>query len=505
MPVANNEHSDWRDSLSRFFGHLGTELVVAVLILISVALILWEASLSPGAPYYEQLRAANDAITWIFVVELSLRFLAERKKLRFFRRFWIDIIAVLPLMRGFRILRVLRLLRLFRVGLIVSRHLRFFSGRASVIRLEYVLITFAIFVSVLMGALSMRVTEGPTNPSFAGFEDAMWYSLLTVIGGEPIGGEPVTRFGRVITAALMMGGLTVFAIFTGTVSAVMVDSLRNIKFRTMEIDEISNHLVICGWNRAGELVLDELMHESDVRHFVVIAEDPAIEELPQFRRNEHRLFFVPGDYTRIDVLRSAGIERARTAILLADDTRDDRSFQDRDARTVLAAMLIEKLNAEIYTTVQLLNRDNETSLRRAGVEEIIVSDEYVGNIMASVVRNRGIVSVLDELLTTKRGHQFFKTTVPEQLVGLQVREAIVTLKDETDCTLIAVDRGGGLHNIIVNPPGDMVLDADFSIIVAGGEPPADDEFGISNAPSGIRRDVSPDDGLQRFHSSSPNE
>lgn len=471
MATAHNEHSDWRDSLSRFFGHLATEIVIAVLILISVGLILWEASATPAAPHYDLLRSANDWITWIFVVELSLRFLAERKKSRFFRRFWIDIIAVLPLMRGFRILRVLRLLRLFRVGLIVSRHLRFFSGRASVIRLEYVLITFAIFVSVLMGALSIRFAEGAHNPTFGGFEDAMWYSVLTLIGGEPIGGEPVTRFGRVITAALMMGGLTVFAIFTGTVSAVMVDSLRNIKFRTMEIDEISNHLVICGWNRAGELVLDELLHESDMRHFVVVAENEAIEELSQFRRNEHRLFFIPGDYTRLDVLKRAGIERAKVAIILADDTREERNFQDRDARTVLAAMLIEKLNEDIYTTVQLLNRDNETSLRRAGVEEIIVSDEYVGNIMASVVRNRGIVSVLEELLTAKRGHQFFKTAVPADLVGKSVREAMVALKDSTDCTLIAIDRGTGASNIVVNPPIDMVLEQSDFIIVAGSEAP----------------------------------
>ena len=170
-----------------------------------------------------------------------------------------------------------------------------------------------------------------------------------------------------------------------------------------------------------------------------------------------------------DALKNAGVERAEVAIILADDGKEDRTPQDRDARTVLAALLIEKLNATIYTTVQLLNRDNEASLRRAGVEEIIVSDEYVGNIMASVVRNRGIVSVLEELLTAKHGHQFFKSKVPRLLVGKTVADAMSILKVEHDATLIAVDRGGGVAGIVVNPPSDLVLDAEFSIIVAASE------------------------------------
>jgi voltage-gated potassium channel len=268
----------------------------------------------------------------------------------------------------------------------------------------------------------------------------------------------------------MMGGLTVFAIFTGTVSAVMVDSLRNIKFRTMEIDEISNHVIICGWNRAAELIVDELVHDSDHRHYVLISENEELEDSAQLRQFEHRVFFIKGDYTRVDVLKEAGVERADVAILLADASREDRSSQDRDARTVLAAMLIEKLNETIYTTVQLMNRDNETSLRRAGVEEIIVSEEYVGTIMASVVRNRGIVSVLDELLTAKRGHQFFKSKVPKKLAGLTVAEALSILKSEYDATLIAVDRGGGVHNMVVNPPVDLVLEPDYSIICAAAAP-----------------------------------
>lgn len=457
-----------RERLEAFITHTATEIIVAILIVISVVLVVVEAATAPGSLTHIRVAWVNDFITVIFCVELLIRFFAERKKLRFFRRYWVDILAVVPLFRAFRFLRVLRLLRLFRVGIILGRHLAFFHRSFQFIRLEYVIIILSIVMAVLMGALSMRYAEGADNVAFDTFEETIWYASMTLVGGEPIGGEPQTPMGRMITLTLMMGGLTVFAIFAGTVSAIMVDSLRNLKFRHMEIDELEHHVVLCGWNSAGFLVLDELMHDPRFKEVVVIAEGVDLSETRLFKALPHRLYFLPGDCTRMDVLREAGIDRAACAVILADDTKEERSLQDRDARSVLAAMLIEKLNAEIYTTVQLMNRDNEASLRRVGVEEIIVSDEYVGNIMASVIRNRGIVTMLDELLTSKYGHQFFRCPCPAEYVGLTVADAVSKLKLEHNATLLAVDREG--HPMNVNPPANLMLRESHLLVIAAEKP-----------------------------------
>jgi voltage-gated potassium channel len=475
-----NEHDSGslRRRLARFINHPVTEFAILGLILVSVGLVLVEFSLPHGSPAYYQVEIANDLITWIFVIELLARYVVEQRKSRFFRKYWIDILAVVPFFRSFRILRAFRLLRLFRFGIIASRRLARFSGPFGSIKTEYIIITMSIIVVVLMGAFTMRAAEGRINPDFADIERALWFSVLTVIGGEPIGGDPNTPFGKFVTVVLMLSGLTVFAIFTGTISAVMVNSLKNIRFRTMELDEIENHVVICGWNRAGEMLVDEMLHQARdglgrFRHIVVVTEHDGLQDQHFFRLHADHLYLLTGDYTRVDVLREAGIERASTAMLMADSTSDHRSSQDRDARTVLAAMLIEKLNKDIYTVVQLLNRDNETSLRQVGVEEIIVSDEYVGNIMATVAQSRGIVSMLDELLTSKRGHQFYRCKVPSALVGTKVADAVSILKRDHDATLLGVDSMAGSsisENVQVNPPADLVLEAEFVLIVAAEGP-----------------------------------
>lgn len=459
-----------RDRIGRIMTDDRTELFVGLLIVISVALVVFEIGMDAAHPQHRNVVLINDAFTIIFVIELTLRFIGERRPARFFGSYWIDIIALIPVMRGFRILRVLRLFRLVPVvGKIVSRDMNFLAERFKFVRLEYVLLSLGMFVAVLMGALSMRFAEGKTNTDVDSLGDALWFAFLTVIAGEPIGAEPTTEFGRVVTASLMLIGLTVFAIFTGTVSAVMVDSLKGIKLRSVNMEDLSNHTVICGWNRAGVLILKELLNGS-TDHVVVITESEATEEHEVLQRYRHQVDHIHGDFTRVDTLMRARIKHASNAILLSDDSKEDRSLQDRDARTVLAAMLIERLHPDIHTTVQLHNRDNVTSLKTGGVEQVIVSDEYVGSIMATVVRNRGVISVLDELLTTQHGSQFYRAELPKPLVGMTVIEAMKWLKTERDSTLIAVDTCDEKRGLLVNPDADLRLEDSFEIITAGRKP-----------------------------------
>lgn len=458
--------------LRRFINHPFTEIVIMVMIVASVVLVLYEFSIGEQDPSFWMVEQVNDVFTYFFVLELTLRFYVEQRKGRFLKKYWLDIIAVLPFFRSFRVLRVVRLLRLFRFGIILTRKLARWSGPLRIIKAEYVIVAVAIIVVVLMGGFSMRVVEGRFNTDFDTLNESLWFATMTLIGGEPIGGSPKTPLGRFITATLMVSGLTVFAIFTATVSAVMVNSLKNLQFHAMEIDDLDNHVVLCGWNRAGHLIIEELLLDPKFPHIVLISEDPSLSQDPFFKGVIDQVFLIHGDYTRIDVLKEAGLERASYAMLLADSTKE-RTPQDRDARTVLAAMLIEKMNKDIYTVVQLLNRDNETSLRQVGVEEIIVSDEYVGNIMATVAKNRGIVSMLDELLTSKYGHQFFKCNVPEELVGVSVGYAIGELKRSYEATLIGVDLGEGrtFDEIMrVNPPSTLVLTAQHQLIIAASKP-----------------------------------
>lgn len=453
----------------RFIHHPVTELTLVGLILVSVALLVAETAFDQEGAVRQVMEDAGDWITWLFVAELSVRWWVAPKKRRFFRRYWLDILAVLPTTRALRLFRVVRLLRLFRAGLLVNRRLAVFRGVFRGAGGELTVLATVTTILVLAAAVVLHLGERSVNADFADLEHAVWYAVYSLIGGEPIGGTPVTELGRAVTLVLILGGLTVFGMFVGTVSASMVSRLsRRLEVNEMDLDELSGHVIICGWNHSAPTVVREIVTREERRQpVVIITEHEGMpEDVPLDTVPRELLYHVSGDYTRVEVLEQAAASRAVMALLLSDKSVP-RTDQDRDARTVLAALTIERIAPGIFTCAELRDRQNETLLRRAGVEEIVVADEYSGFILGSVGRNRGLVATLDEILSTRYGNAFHKAVVPDDLDGTSVGELHTLLKDRYGAVLVSVERQGGPAEgrVLVNPPVDHRVGAGDHLVV----------------------------------------
>ena len=462
-----------RRGFDRFIHHPLTEGVILGLIVLSVLALFLELATPAGHKLHVVADWLGAAITWVFVVELSIRFWVARKKRRFFSRYWVDVVACLPLLTPLRFLRVLRLLRIFRAGALFNRRLSVFQGAFFSTLNEMTMLGTLTLTVVLVSGIVLFVFEGTGGSgAFPRLDSAMWFAVYSLIGGEPIGGNPqqMGSVGRVVTLVLMFGGLTLFGVFIGTVSASMVTRFTALEVTVMDLDELSGHRVVCGWNHAGPLVLQELFSPGSsvgLEPVLLITEVGGLpDNLPQGIRAD-LLYHLKGDYTRVEVLEQAGIKVARSAVLLAD-TQVARSDQDRDARTVLAALTIEKLAPTIFTVAELTNRENEGLLRMHGVEEIVVADEYSAVILGSASRNRGIVRVLDEILTSTYGNTLHKVSVNEAWVGLDVGKLTTLLKETHEAVLIAVEHSQPVSSqpaIEVNPPSSRVVLADDVLLL----------------------------------------
>ncbi len=438
-----------------------------LLIGLSVMLMVVEiTTLSDDVRWYSEY--ANLAITWLFVVELSIRYWVARNKARFFKTYWLDILAVLPIVRPlrvFRVFRVFRIFRLLRAGRLFNRQLAqqgAFSGPANEVS------TLVAISATIVFAAAMMLYDPVNEPAFQSFPDALWFAVFSLVGGEPIGANPQTWWAKWVTLMLMIGGLTVFAMFVATVSATMVNQIDG-GMHEMGIDELREHIVICGWNGSGPTVVRELFgpaNPEDQAVVVVTEGEQPPGDLPSEGVRLQHLYTMQGDYTRIDVLEKAGIHHCAAAILLADQTIP-RSDQDRDARTVLAALTVERLVPGIFTVAELTNRDNESLLRLAGVEEIVVGDWYAGVVLGNASRNRGLVQILDEVLTTERGNAFHTSLVPQSHGGKTVAQMHTLLLERFNAVLVSVEQGGTVN---VNPSADILIEAGDAIVVLAQEP-----------------------------------
>jgi voltage-gated potassium channel len=257
----------------------------------------------------------------------------------------------------------------------------------------------------------------------------------------------------------MIGGVTVFAMFTGTVTAAVLQVVND---RTeeinMEIEDLTGHVLVCGWKRGCEGMIAELQQDAALRAagIVVVSDQDSEPDLHRAGASPDRVYFLRGDHTRVDVLQRAGVDRATMAIIVPDKLAK-LSDQDRDARSVLTALVIEKLNKNAYVVVELLNADNEAYLRMAGVEEVLVADRHTGRLIGAACRSRGLMSTVRELLTSEYGNQFFKMPVPQSWWNRDAGELHGALKQQHDATLIAIERATSDPPVLVNPQANLKL------------------------------------------------
>jgi voltage-gated potassium channel len=265
----------------------------------------------------------------------------------------------------------------------------------------------------------------------------------------------------------MFAGMTIFAIFAGTVSAFMVDRMRR-EGRVVEWDALSDHIVICGWTQKTKIIIDEYRASQTSRKvpIVVITElDP--ELLSDESKSLRSVMFVHDDFTRVSALRRAGIDRAKTCLVLTDTT-GGRSQQDADARTILAALTVEKINHEVYTCAELVNRNYASHLEAGNVNDFVVTSEYGAHVLAQAAMKRGLANVVAELLTYEQGNEFYRVEIPNGWIGKSFDDKLIELRADHDAILVAVHAPNQPPNI--NPKDYTFAEGDEVVLISRQSP-----------------------------------
>lgn len=453
-----------RRALAFYVNHPVADFTVMVLIILSVVLLVFEESVT--LPDDSWAVIASDAITVIFAIELTLRLIVAKKKARFFRRYWPDLLALLPLLRPlrfFRFFRLFRLFRLFQLGLLLDRRVSVLRG---VLRVNFYFLWILMVLTVILvvgSAVMAFIFEHRVGAGFSDLSENLWWATYTIIAGEPIGGQmPTTEYGRVLLAAMMLSGMTLFAIFTGMVSATMIDRLQGTtRVGELDIDELEDHIVICGWNDGGFALIAELTADEELsgRPVLLVNEDSEPPDLGMTGVRPDLVYHLEGDFTQFTVLRKAGIERASRAVVMADTSRGHLEA-DRDARSVLAALTIERMNKGIYCVVELMDAANEAHLGVAGVEAFIMKNDLSGRALASACRHPNLMQAMMDLLTLRRGQTLHRLPGPK--TAMPFGALLGQLKAERNALLIGVEVGQEME---INPAHDLVVNPDDHLLV----------------------------------------
>lgn len=309
-----------------------------------------------------------------------------------------------------------------------------------------------IGVIVVVSSLSLSFVE----PNLS-FFDSLWWAVvtLTTVGYGDV--TPKTIPGRFIAFIDMLVGIGVLTLLTATVASILVEKKIS-KDLGMHSYSFENHIILCEWNYRAEIILKELRLETDLEDAPIVL----IADIDRKPIKDKHLFFVRGEVCD-ETLHQANLMKAKTVIILGDDSLD---YKQRDAKVILSTLTAESINQEAYTIVELINENNIKNCQRANADEIIVSSRLSSNLISSAAIHHGISKVISDIVTYEYGSQIFKIAVPESEVGSLFIDVFMTMKQDFQSTIIAIQHGKN-GTTISNPSPDYKLENDDYLIFIG--------------------------------------
>ena len=161
-------------------------------------------------------------ITPIFLFDFAYRLLTAPSRHRYmFRRWgWADLVAVVPLLRLFRIFRMVAVAREARV---VGRERLaedIWVSRASTTFLFTIFLVIAVVE--FAGMAEFYVEQGVPNANITSAGNSVWWGLVTITTVGYGDQYPVGEGGRLVGVLLLFAGIGLFSVLTGFIANVFL-------------------------------------------------------------------------------------------------------------------------------------------------------------------------------------------------------------------------------------------------------------------------------------------
>ena len=190
--------------------------------------------------------------------------------------------------------------------------------------------------------------------------NSLYYTVITVatVGyGDII---PITPVQKLFTITLVLGGVGLVAyVFTLalTVVSMAVEEVTSGSRQRRRIAAAKNHFVLCGYGRVGSAVFKQLQRRN--QEAIIIERDRNIIEKELWEEPE--VLAIPGDATDEEILKSAGIKRARGIIIATGE----------DVDNLFITLTARELHPEIWIVARASKSENIKRLYRSGADKVI--------------------------------------------------------------------------------------------------------------------------------------
>ena len=308
---------------------------------------------------------------------------------------------------------------------------------------------FLLSILILSGIVGFKIISGFS------WIDSIYMTIITIttVGfGEvqPLDSQSkLFTVGLILTSAVTVG----YALKVITEYLISKNDINELKQKKMQktIDNLSGHIIICGYGRNGKQAAKKLKAHN--HNFVVIEKS---EQIIQKIKGDN-LNCIFGDANEDNILINAGIDRASCLI----------SALPNDSENVFVVLSARQINPNIRIISRASDETSYSKLKLAGANNVILPDQIGGNHMASLVVVPDLLEFVDNLSIIGNQNINIEEIPVEKLYDVSNVKTILELdlRKKTGCNVIGYKDSNGEYHI--NPDANQKLIPGSKIIVLG--------------------------------------
>lgn len=283
--------------------------------------------------------------------------------------------------------------------------------------------------------------------------DALFMTVITVttIGYQEV--HRLTPAGQVFTIVLIFVGVGIVLYTIGELFGwfLAIDWPQRQRRRRMErtLARLTDHFIICGYGRVGRRIADVFRQEQT--EFVVI--DVNQESLTAAEADG--LLTVHGNAGADEVLKRAGIERARGLIAAVDS----------DADNLYVVLSARVLRPDLLIVARASSEDAITKLERAGATHALSPYYIAGQRLAMLAVRPTAVQLVETLLGSGEQRLVLEEVTVEPDSGLAgTRLGDLRHRLSTGAMIVALSHDGALTH---QPSDDHCLQPGDGLFLVG--------------------------------------
>jgi voltage-gated potassium channel len=324
------------------------------------------------------------------------------------------------------------------------------------------LVALAIYLGLL--ATLIYVEQGAEEPSITNLGEAIWYSVVTMTTVGYGDMYPLTNQGKWIGYLFILASMGVLGLLIGRVSN-LINELRENRLLGYNGTTFTKHVVIIGWNRFAQTVLEQLL-PAEVK-IAVILDQRAQLELLSGNYDKSQVFFLLADHYNFELARKANIEAASVVFVNLEDDTDklvylinSRQFYHRPLTYGVAVNDAELIPA----------------FETAGASIVLSRDEIDAKLTASFIFEPEVAKYTEQLISTAVDEndfdvQQYRVIAQNRFKDRPYLEVFFEIKKQLDAILIGLATTIDGQRVVLGNPEDPELkisEGDDLIFITSG-------------------------------------